>query len=144
MGKSVLWRYSKKRFKWGTIQLFVLSDGQTQKIKWPRHLQNSDIQTFNKSFIDLSDQHFWGQFFCHVHLMKYRSKIYTKKMLDLLEILIIQYDSRLKETLFRIIKSKKENYNSLSTIIKIILSKVDENLGNEQIITMIKRLADRF
>lgn len=65
-------------------------------------------------------------------------------MLDLLEIQLIQCEIRLKRALIHQCKINKELYYSITNIIKILLSKIDEHFANEQIIHNVRKLAGQF
>ena len=65
-------------------------------------------------------------------------------MLDLLEILIIKTEAKLKRNL-----SKKNNlcykaFYSVTNVVKIILSKFEENIVNQSIIHKIRTMSSQF
>lgn len=65
-------------------------------------------------------------------------------MLDLLEILIIKIEARLKRIFKHQNKIGKESYFSITNLVKIFLSRTEENIVNQQIIFMIKKMAEEF
>jgi len=65
-------------------------------------------------------------------------------MLDLLELFILQYETELKKSLIDTCKMGKEGYHSVDSIVKVALSKIDENMANEELILKIRKSAEQI
>ena len=65
-------------------------------------------------------------------------------MLDLLEILIIKTEGKLKTILAKENNMVQKSYSSVKNLVKIILSKFEENIVNQQLLHMIRNLSSQF